>query len=341
LSAARAAGLSVFCPANPILLRRVSVGSTSPHSPPAVAHCVKKTDDANAQAVASEGSAPVAKASAVRIGGPVKPLQPWSAIQHVDMRVGIVKKAMLPQDMPSKYKKIAQPVYAVWSDFGEVADWPHPGEWSVSTNCITAAKIRTYYSADLLNSGSVQMVGLLNAGVKQVGKLQTYYLLTGAYTDEDMDVHNVARSLPLVPVDQGARMTVLSLRADGSRYEAEPQAGHALRENLDFMQDFEAKLDLRVGAVRAVEEEEAAGALSVSVDFGDGLLLRTRMPWTLQDAIDVKSLAGKLVVGMVNVEPVDGNTFLMLGFHRGDGACVPLSVDQPQSGLPPLGARVC
>ena len=57
----------------------------------------------------------------------------------------------------------------------------------------------------MLNCGGCQVVGLLNAGTKQIGKLKTYYLLTGAYTDEDPEEHNVARTVPMLPVEPGSR----------------------------------------------------------------------------------------------------------------------------------------
>lgn len=274
-----------------------------------------------------------------RVGGAVKALQPWSAIQAVDMRVGRIREAMLPQDMQSKYRKIAQPVYAVWSDFGSIDAWPHSGDWGRSTNLITAAKIRSYHSVEALQSGSLQMVGLLNVGLKQVGKLQTYYLLTGCYTDERADEHNVARAEPLAAVEEGTRMTVISVRSDGARLEPLPERCGPLRETVDFVHDFEEKLDLRVGMVKAVEVD--AGTWSVSVDFGDDLVLRTRVPGALQEVVASEDFVGQLVVGMVNVEPVDGNSFVMLGFVRDDGCCVPLTVHRPEAGLPPLGARVC
>lgn len=245
---------------------------------------------------------------------------------------------MLPADMQAKYRKISAPVYAVWSDFGPVADWPHEGDWGASTNLVTAAKLRSFYSAEALSSGTLPVVGLLNAGAKQVGKLGTYYLLTGAYTDEDPEAHNVARALPLVDVETGARLTVLSIRVDGSRYEAVPESGAALRPNLDFAQDFVAHVDLRVGEVLATEE--VAGAWVLAADFGGGLRLQSHVDPALFQAVGAEGILGSLVVGMVNVEPSQGNGFLLLGFMRGDGAAVPLSVDRVGEALPPLGAHL-
>merc|ERR1711907_904165 len=52
-------------------------------------------------------------------------------------------------------------------------------------------------------------------------------------------------------------------------------------------------------------------------------------------------LVGKPIIGMVNLEPVDGNEFLLFGFERAqDGLHVPLSIHCPSPGLPPAGAHL-
>jgi len=255
--------------------------------------------------------------------------------------VGIVKAAVLPEEMQAKYRKISSPVYAIWSDFGSIEHWPHEGDWGAWSNLITAAKLRSYYSQEDLNSGSFDMVGLVNAGVKQIGKLCTYYLLTGAYTDDHPTQHNVAMARPAAPVQKGSRLTVLSLKTDCSRYEAIPLPGAALRQTLDFQADFAEKVDARVGMITRVVADH--GAYCLDVHFGEGLHLQSRVP-TLSFGggliEDEMSLLGKTIVGMVNVEPTEGNSFLLLGFVDGNGIAVPLAVDMVKKDLPPLGAHL-
>ena len=94
----------------------------------------------------------------------------------------------------------------MWCKFGTFSEWPHDdGSWSMPDNLVTAAKIKTYYPLEVLNSGECLIVALLNAGTKQIGKLKTFYLCTGAYTDKIAEEHNVARTIPMCPVEPGSR----------------------------------------------------------------------------------------------------------------------------------------
>ena len=47
---------------------------------------------------------PALRAESARIGGPVKPLQPWRALQALDLRAGLVQEAKMPAEVASKYK---------------------------------------------------------------------------------------------------------------------------------------------------------------------------------------------------------------------------------------------
>lgn len=346
LTALRASGLAMYI-AEPYLVGRSQLGTGS-HSAVSQAAATPSTAQRTTQdpaPVSTSSSSAVGCSHELRIGGPLKALQPWSVLQRVDMRVGTITAAMLPQDMASKYRKISAPVFAVWSDFGAIDSWPHGGEWGSSTKFITAAKICTFYDHDALNSGTLDMVGLVNAGVKQVGKISTYYLLTGSYTDENVSEHNVARAKPMSHIANGSRLTILSLHEDGSRYEDVPTPGAPLRANLDFTTEFVDKVDARVGAVTLVALDQP-GTLRVQVNFGSNLCLQSRVPLSLcpgatqgSDASET-SILGKSIVGMVNVEPIDGNTFLLLGFVDSDGVAVPLHIDNVSAELPPLGSRL-
>lgn len=286
-----------------------------------------------------------------RVGGPIKPLQHWSSLLALDLRSGQVRQAKLPADMASKYRKITAPVYVVWSDFGSFEEWPHSdGDWSEANFLVTAAKIKTYCPLDELNSGRSQMVGLLNAGPKQIGKLKTYYLLTGAYTDDKIDEHNVARMIPMSPLEPGARATIISLRQDGRHYVAPPKRGETILPTMNFQEDFLEKLDLRVGRVRSVtsdlpvhdasEESTSQGqdtpSIILAVEFGTGELI-TRAPLSILRL--TPDIVGRVVVGMVNIES-DGNEFVMLGFFLEDGTAVPLSCDELGPDLPPNASHV-
>ena len=106
----------------------------------------------------------------------------WDDFQKVELRIGTVVRA-------EEFPEARRPAYKVWVDFG--------GEIGVKKS---SAQITVHYAPeDLIGK---QIVAVVNFPVKQIGPIQSEFLLTGFYDENGA----VVIAQPERPVPNGSRL---------------------------------------------------------------------------------------------------------------------------------------
>lgn len=106
----------------------------------------------------------------------------WAQFEAVDMRAGTI---VAVEEFPEARK----PAYKITVDFG-----PEIGVRK------TSAQVKTIYTRDELLGR--QVMGVVNFPPKQIGPLQSEFLLTGFYREDGA----VVLAVPERPVQNGARL---------------------------------------------------------------------------------------------------------------------------------------
>lgn len=106
----------------------------------------------------------------------------WSDFERVELRVGTVIKAEV-------FAEARRPAFKVWVDFG-----PEIGTRK------TSAQVTDLYNPDSLIGR--QVVGVVNFPVKQIGPMQSEFLLTGFHRDDGA----VVLAVPDSTVPNGAKL---------------------------------------------------------------------------------------------------------------------------------------
>ena len=106
----------------------------------------------------------------------------WSEFESVELRVGTIIRA---EDYPEARK----PAYKIWVDFGSVIGIMQ-----------SSAQITIHYTREELIGK--QIIGVVNFGVKQIGKFMSEFLCTGFYREDG----SVILAIPDREVDNGAKL---------------------------------------------------------------------------------------------------------------------------------------
>ena len=106
----------------------------------------------------------------------------WSEFESVELRVGTIIRA-------EEYPEARKPAYKIWVDFGR-------DTWIKQSS----AQITVHYTREELIGK--QIIGVVNFGVKQIGKFMSEFLCTGFYREDG----SVILAIPEREVENGAKL---------------------------------------------------------------------------------------------------------------------------------------